>query len=309
MPNGDGDHRRLSREDFYSLKLMERPMDGEQDVVCGRTGGMEYIQPWLAPEGIFKCPRCADTTVYTLSGGRLRCGGCKYTFTELTGRWINSGGLCAEDWVFLCRLFVEGINARRAAELAGLSYNAAFRALTAIRFSITAQAMDAPMFFSAETGLRQYIKNRRLRTIPRRAQLDTAPVIGLMETHGWVFADLMQGFQCDTLYHFHLSFNLPLKKNGNIVHSGKYRQYMTLVTCADPDIPFPAAHSRTKPEVDQTGFNFWAFARERLKSYKGITPSRFPLYLKEMEFRYNHRDKDLMPLVLEQLCAPVPDFA
>ena len=32
-----------------------------------------------------------------------------------------------------------------------------------------------------------------------------------------------------------------------------------------------------------------------------VSKERFPLYLKEMEFRYNHRHQDLFPLVVQQL--------
>ena len=34
---------------------------------------------------------------------------------------------------------------------------------------------------------------------------------------------------------------------------------------------------------------FWSFAKERLIRYHGISRERFPLYIKEMEWRYNNR--------------------
>ncbi|MEF9475887.1 MAG: DDE transposase, partial [Candidatus Mariimomonas ferrooxydans] len=33
---------------------------------------------------------------------------------------------------------------------------------------------------------------------------------------------------------------------------------------------------------------------------------KFPLYLKEMEFRYNNRNKDIFPLLVKNLCNTVP---
>ena len=33
---------------------------------------------------------------------------------------------------------------------------------------------------------------------------------------------------------------------------------------------------------------FWSFAKERLIKFHGVSPEKFPFYLKEMEFRYNH---------------------
>jgi len=46
---------------------------------------------------------------------------------------------------------------------------------------------------------------------------------------------------------------------------------------------------------------FWSFAKERLMKYHGVDPMKFPLYLKELEFRYNHRNCDLFNDLLEVL--------
>ena len=35
--------------------------------------------------------------------------------------------------------------------------------------------------------------------------------------------------------------------------------------------------------------------------YHGVNPVKFPLYLKELEFRYNHRDRDLFADLLQVL--------
>ena len=44
-----------------------------------------------------------------------------------------------------------------------------------------------------------------------------------------------------------------------------------------------------------------AYAKQRLIKHHGVSKERFPLYLKEMEFRYNHRHQDLFPLVVQHL--------
>ena len=38
---------------------------------------------------------------------------------------------------------------------------------------------------------------------------------------------------------------------------------------------------------------FWSYAKQRLIKFHGVSKEKFPLYLKEMEFRYNHRHQDL----------------
>jgi transposase len=51
----------------------------------------------------------------------------------------------------------------------------------------------------------------------------------------------------------------------------------------------------------------WAFAKERLIKFHGVSKKYFPLYLKEMEFRYNHRNEDIFEFLAQYLCDLVPD--
>src|SRR3989344_1256918 len=43
---------------------------------------------------------------------------------------------------------------------------------------------------------------------------------------------------------------------------------------------------------------FWSFAKHGLYNYRGVSRSMFPLYLKEMEYRYNHRTENLLNLLI-----------
>jgi len=46
---------------------------------------------------------------------------------------------------------------------------------------------------------------------------------------------------------------------------------------------------------------FWSFAKERFMKYHGVDPMKFPLYQKELEFRNNHRNRDLFNGLLQAL--------
>ena len=48
--------------------------------------------------------------------------------------------------------------------------------------------------------------------------------------------------------------------------------------------------------------NFWGFAKRRLKMYHGGWKKNFRLFLKEMEFRFNHRND---PDIIDHLCRRV----
>jgi len=53
---------------------------------------------------------------------------------------------------------------------------------------------------------------------------------------------------------------------------------------------------------------FWSYAKERLIKHHGVSKERFPLYLKEMEFRYNNRGKSLVNLLVNFFTNLVPDL-
>jgi len=40
--------------------------------------------------------------------------------------------------------------------------------------------------------------------------------------------------------------------------------------------------------------------------HHGIAPGNFPFYLKDMEFRYNHRHDGIFTLIAQYLCDLVP---
>jgi transposase len=44
---------------------------------------------------------------------------------------------------------------------------------------------------------------------------------------------------------------------------------------------------------------FWSYAKERFMKYHGINNRNYPLYLKEMEFRYNHRNEDVFIMLVD----------
>lgn len=47
--------------------------------------------------------------------------------------------------------------------------------------------------------------------------------------------------------------------------------------------------------------NFWSYVKTKLNRYYGVSGPHFNIYLKEMEFRYNHRKEDLRELIRDIL--------
>ncbi|WP_319470446.1 IS1595 family transposase [uncultured Pseudodesulfovibrio sp.] len=267
----------------------------------------EYLLGLTWPTGDPFCPRCGHRKVYTLSGERLRCAKCKYTFQPFSGRWINNGALTPSEWLSLISLFVEECSVHQMKKKLNLSYNTVYKALTAIRFAILAHAMDARQLISPATGLDSYLKGNRLTGGPREMHMDTIPVYGILRRENLVFIDLVPGFQAETLFHFHMNFHLKLIRTGNLVYTDRYKDYDALMFCGNDSLPYEIIRRYDEPpHIDAVNDEFWDYAQTRIKRFRGISCQRFPLYLKELEFRFNNRDKSIEEIIAAYLCALVP---
>lgn len=263
----------------------------------------DYLLSICWPNGSPICPRCDTSKVYTLNGERFRCASCRYTFRKFTGRWLDNGAISCSQWLALVQLFLARKTVGESVAELGLSYNTVFKAYTAIRFAILAHAPDSAQFIGPETRLDSYFKGRRLTGGPTRMSMDTIPVYGVIDHGKWVFIDLLPTFHAETLFHFHLNFHLRLVRTGHLVYSDQYKDYDTLLLCGNDTLPYGCIRRDDEPlTIDGSDSAFWPFALESIKRFRGISCQRFPLYLKELEFRFNNRHRDLFPVLVSHVC-------
>ena len=86
---------------------------------------------------------------------------------------------------------------------------------------------------------------------------------------------------------------------GSTIYSDRFRSYAWLLTnsyrhCLISHARMYAhSHRRHINGIE----NFWSFVETKLPRHVGIRRSHFVHYLKEMEFRFNHRHEDLLLLI------------
>jgi transposase len=74
----------------------------------------------------------------------------------------------------------------------------------------------------------------------------------------------------------------------------KFRSYNGLVTYGFKHRRIDNGKKFADSKVYINGMEgFCSFAEERVLKYHGVDAHKFSLYLKELEFRYNRRDRDL----------------
>lgn len=256
--------------------------------------------------GVRFCPRCRRFRHYSLGSGLYRCATCRYTFHDFSCRWISNCNLRVRQWIHVLEAFAAEKTAKQIAAELHIAYNTAYKAVCTIRFALMGRALDAGRLFGADSLLDLTCPGRVLRQKKKEAAFPP-PVFGIIDRGEWVFADIIPGFDPETILQFRLNFRLPVARHGNIVYTDRYQRYDTLVcSVGDSDVGPYIRPTKRPVHVDTLQEGFWRFARERMAKFRGLSGHRFPLYLKELEFRYNSRNTALLPRLAEALCDFVP---
>jgi transposase len=203
----------------------------------------------------------------------------------------------------LIKLFELEISVRKMTKQMGLAYNTVYHAVKAIRLAIIAHAADAGHLLGGEIELDESYFGGRRKGKRGRGAAGKVPVFGILERKGLVQVSAVPNVTAETL----VSLTVKTVRRGSIVYTDRYKSYDSLMFCGYRHLKIDHSKRFTSGKVYINGLEgFWSWAKERLIKHHGISKSNFPLYLKELEFRYNNRDNDLFDLVANYLCDLVP---
>ena len=249
------------------------------------------------------CPRCNQRKHYRLKDGRRRCSRCKYTFHDFSGRWINSGRLTAVQWLLLIQNFISELPALKVAEVMGMSYNTVFNAFNTIRYAILAHADDAADFFCQKTGQVKCCYGGKWTCDNQRCLIEDVPVFGVLEEGDKVQITIVHDVTPGAL----IRSAVKKVRSGSIVYTNRLKGFDSLLyygyhhALVESDDLYPPGYVHINRE---DGFLTWA--KKRFLKYYGVSSINFPLYIKETEFRYNHRHSDLFDIMTKYVCDLMP---
>ena len=198
----------------------------------------------------------------------------------------------------LVKLFSLDLEATKITILTSLNRNTVNRYITKFRSRI-ADFCEQESPFSGEIEIDEsYFGAKRVRGKRGRGASGKTPVFGLLQRQGKVYTEVVPDCARRTLQAI-----IRGKVNPNsIIHSDNWRGYNGLV-----DLGYNK-HYRVHHQNDEfvRGKNhingiesFWAFAKHRLIKFKGISKSSFYLHLKESEFRFNYKNKNIYDMLLK----------
>ena len=258
------------------------------------------------------CPSCGATHPYPLAEGRWRCRRrrCAYTFGVRTGTWAGLSRVSDATWLWLVKLFELELTARQAAVQTGVSYPTAHKAFLLLRRAILAEAAPT-LFRHAVEADESYFGPRR----PKRSRGDPknlgrsaphkTPVFGILERHGQVQVSVVPNCGAAILR----DQTLRWVKRGTLVYTDKWDGYDTLAFCGYRHLRLDHARHFARGKVHINGLEgFWSYAKTKFIKHHGVSPEKFPLYLYEWQFRYNHRNEDLFDLFLTKSLHLLPNL-
>jgi transposase len=122
-------------------------------------------------------------------------------------------------------------------------------------------------------------------------------VFGLLEREGRVYTKLVENVSAQTL----MSHIRARTRKGSVYYTDAFRGYQSLRRYGKHHVV-----SHSKQFVDRRTRNhingiegFWSYAKHILYNYRGVSKYHFPMYLKEIEYRYNHRSDNVFKSFLQ----------
>lgn len=123
-------------------------------------------------------------------------------------------------------------------------------------------------------------------------------VFGLLERDGRVYTKVVDDVSKEIL----MDVIRKKSRKGSVYYTDQFRSYNSLKRYGKH---YTLKHTTDfvrkgrRRSVHINGIEgFWSFAKHGLYNYRGVSQSNFPLYLKEMEYRYNHRNDNLLQLLI-----------
>jgi len=275
-----------------------------QLVVRKEDTARRFLTKWLWKNGRRFCIRCKSYRVYRFSDGRVRCKRCGYRFSEWTGRWLGRVRISAIDWLWIIKLFELELSTRKIAKQVSISYPTVLKAVDLIRRSIVVGSKDYGLV-SGEVEMDEAYFGGKRKGKRGRGAAHKIPVFGILERKGIVLVEVVRDVSAESL----LSLAIKKVRRGSIVYTDRFRGYDALMFCGYRHLRVDHEKIFSSGKVYINGLEgFWSYAKERLIKYHGVSFKKFPLYLKEMEFRYNHRNQDTFEILTQKLCNLVPDL-
>ena len=186
----------------------------------------------------------------------------------------------------LIRHFVAGVPARTAAELSGVNRNTAILYFRKLREIITQKLADEAPFLDGEVEVDESYFGGARKGKRGRGAAGKVPVFGLLKRGGRVHAMMIPDAKSRTL----MGIIRQRIKPDSVVYTDGFSSYDVLDVSEFKHHRINHSEKFAEQRNHINGIeNFWSQAKRHMRRYNGIPKDHFHLFLKECEWRFNHR--------------------
>ena len=265
------------------------------------TSSEETAEEFLKKKGILKtfscCPYCGNEHFGKVRRNMYKCYRCKREWSIRKGSVLERTKISFLKFLLALKLFELEIPVLKASKELGLSYNTVHRLFTLIRECIFRKTSEDDFLRGEIEADESYFGGKRKGNRGRGA-VGKTPVFGILERNGKVKVEVVRDVKAETL----LKEVVKKVKRGSLIYTDRFKGYDGLVMYGFKHERIDHSKRFANGKVYINGIEgFWSYAKERLLKFHGLSPKLFPLYLKELEFRYNERGKELYDKLLEAI--------
>ena len=241
--------------------------------------------------GPARCSRCSALAPYVLESGRYRCRACRHTFALFGGTWLARTRLPSREVAHLLYLFVLGVPSYRARHYTGGSLKTMQRVYTRFREAIYQATLQELEPLSGVLELDETLFGPRNRPGKRGwGATGKRVVFGIYQRNGHVLCFPVPSRKRATLFPLIEEYTKP----GSLYITDEYIGYASLAIRSN-HVVVQKKDGLPQGRDHLNGIEgFWSYAKHWLYQYRGVPQHHFELYLKEIEWRFNHRNDDLI---------------
>lgn len=218
----------------------------------------------------------------------------------MNNKYANRSKISEKKIRELVRLFSYGLDASQIAKVTGLNRNTVNRYLKEIRARIASYCLRQSPFHGEVEVDESYFGAKRIKGKRGRGAFGKTIVFGVFRRNGKVYTEIVPDCKRATLQAV-IRGRVGLE---SVIHSDGWRGYNGLIDLGYKK-HFRVHHGENEFVRNGSHINgiesFWAYAKTRLARFRGMSKSTFQLHLKESEFRFNNRGKDIYKILLEIL--------
>ena len=205
----------------------------------------------------------------------------------------------------IIRQFSADLTAQQISMLSGVSRNCVNRILKNIRIRMAEYCEKNSVFDKGEIEVDEsYFGPRRVRGLKGRGAYKKTIVFGIKKRKGKVYTQIIRNCSKKEILPL---IKRKISKDSNLFTDG-FRTYDSWVNLGykkhyrvhHGNNEFAKEEGEIKNHINGIE-NFWGIAKIRLSKFRGLDKKNFYLHLKECEFRFNHRQKNLYLILLKML--------